>query len=265
VATVAPVQTVVLVTAGAAGVGRVIAETFIGDGATVHVCDTSENHIKAFLSDNPTATATLCDVADADQVEHVFDALNKTCGGLHILINNAGIAGPTAMTEDISVDEWNRCMEVNLNSVFYFTRRAIPILKRQHGGVIVNIASNAGLFGCPNRSPYAASKWAMIGLTKTWAMELGPHNIRVNAICPTSVEGARIENVIEQDAARRGLTSREIRDVYQRQSSMRTFVTAEDVANMVVFLASDKAARISGQAIAVDGHTETLANWLDFE
>jgi NAD(P)-dependent dehydrogenase (short-subunit alcohol dehydrogenase family) len=154
---------------------------------------------------------------------------------------------------------------VNLSGTFYVTRKAIPLLKAQRKAAIINLASNAGLFGCPHRSPYVASKWGMIGLTKTWAMELGPHNIRVNAVCPTSVEGDRINTVIEQDAARRGLTAEEIRNVYQRQSSMRTFVSAEDVADMVSFLASDNARRISGQAIAVDGHTETLSNWLDHE
>lgn len=254
---------VVLVTGGASGVGRAIAESFIAADAAVHVFDASEVHISAFVGDHPTATATLCDVGDPDQVAAAFEDLTSKHGGLQVLVNNAGIAGPAGAAEDIDIDEWSRCIEVNLSGVFYVTRQAIPLLKQQKGGVIVNLASNAGLFGCPHRSPYVASKWGMIGLTKTWAMELGPHNIRVNAVCPTSVEGARIDGVIERDAAKRGLTSDEIRDVYQRQSSMRTFVTADDVANMVVFLASDKAARISGQSIAVDGNTETLSNWLD--
>lgn len=255
--------TVVFVTGGASGVGRAIAESFIANEAAVHVCDASAEHIDDFLRDHPKASATVCDVADPGQVEVAFADLMSTHGRLHVLINNAGISGPAAPVEDISLDSWNRCVKVNLDGAFYVTRQAVPLLKQQQGGVIVNVASNAGLLGCPNRSPYVASKWGMIGLTKTWAMELGPYNIRVNAVCPTSVEGERIEGVIKQDAARRGRTGDEIREVYQRQSSMRTFVTAEDVANMVTFLASDQAARISGQAIAVDGHTETLSNWLD--
>jgi NAD(P)-dependent dehydrogenase (short-subunit alcohol dehydrogenase family) len=256
-------RTVVLVTGGASGVGGVIARSFIENDASVHICDASEERINEFLGNHPTATATLCDVGDPDQVMSAFEDLKSRHDALHVLVNNAGIAGPNASAEEISVDDWNRCIEVNLSGAFFTTRQAIPLLKAQKGGAIINVASNAGLFGCPHRSPYAASKWGMIGLTKTWAMELGPHNIRVNAVCPTSVEGERIDGVIERDAARRGLSAAEIRDVYQRQSSMRTFVTAEDVANMVVFLASDKAARISGQAIAIDGHTETLSNWLD--
>ena len=111
--------------------------------------------------------------------------------------------------------------------------------------------------------PYVAAKWAMVGLTKTWAMELGPFKIRVNAICPGSVSGPRIDAVIERDAAERGMSTAEIRDVYQRQSSMRRFTDAEDVANMAVFLASPLGAGVSGQALGVDGHTESLSNWLD--
>lgn len=254
---------VVLVTGGASGVGRTIAESFIARGASAHVCDASRDHIDDFLTNNPTATASHCDISDPDQVASTFEDFRAKYKGLDILVNNAGIAGPTGSAEDLGVDDWSRCIDVNLNGTFYMTRQAIPLLKQQQGGAIVNMASTAGLFGCPNRSPYAASKWAMIGLTKTLAMELGPDNIRVNAVCPTCIEGERIEKVIDSDAANRGLTSAEIRDVYKRQTSMRTFVTVDDVANMVLFLASDQAARISGQTIAVDGHTETLANWLD--
>ena len=143
------------------------------------------------------------------------------------------------------------------------TKHAVPLLKQTGGGSIINMSSSAGLFGTPMRSPYAASKWGLIGLTKTWAMELGPHNIRVNAVCPGCVSGPRIDGVIDRDAKERGVNPAEIRDVYQRQSSMRTFVSPEEIADTVLFLASEKAGKISGQAMSVDGHTETLANWLD--
>jgi len=143
------------------------------------------------------------------------------------------------------------------------TRRAVPLLKERDNASIVNIASTAGLLGYPLRSPYAASKWAQIGLTKTWAMELGPFGIRVNAVCPTSVSGPRIEAVIRRDAEHRGLTTDEVRHVYLRHTSMRTFVTADEVADTVMFLASTQAAKSSGQSLAVDGHTEGLSNWLD--
>ncbi len=256
---------IALVTGGASGVGRVIAESFITTGLSVHVFDVSQDHIETFLAANKLATASLCDVGIPGQVDAAFDDFASRHDHLHVLVNNAGIAGPAGAAEDLDVDGWDQCISVNLSGTFYVTRQAIPLLKAESNAAIVNVASNAGLFGCPHRSPYAASKWGMIGLTKTWAMELGPHNIRVNAVCPTSVEGDRINTVIERDAARLGRSVDEIRDVYQRQSSMRTFVSAEDVAAMVSFLASDNARRISGQAIAVDGHTETLSNWLDHE
>jgi NAD(P)-dependent dehydrogenase (short-subunit alcohol dehydrogenase family) len=254
---------VVLVTGGASGVGGAIAHSFAESGAAVHILDASQRHIDSFLGDHPAATASHCDVGIEEEVRRAFDEFRSRHERLDVLVNNAGIAGPAGAVEDLDVDGWDRCIDVNLNGVFYTARQAIPLLKSQNHGAIINVASNAGLMGCPHRSPYVASKWGMIGLTKTWAMELGRHNIRVNAVCPTSVEGERIEGVIRADAEKRGLAPDEIRDVYERQSSMRTFVTVDDVAAMVTFLASDSARRISGQAIAVDGHTETLSNWLD--
>ena len=192
--------------------------------------------------------------------------VDRTLGGLvdslprvDLLVNNAGISGPTALLEDIAVDQWQETIETDLNSLFYVTRWVIPLMKQQRAGVIINMASNAGLFGCPQRSPYAASKWAAVGLAKTWAMELGPWNIRVNAICPGSVEGPRIDQVIHRDAQSRGQPPEEIRARYEQQNSLRRFVSADDVAAMVTFLAGPGGANVTGQAIAIDGHTETLA------
>ena len=253
----------VLISGGASGIGRSIAESFLAVGASVHICDASRDNIDDFLESNSGASATRADVSNADQVDQVFSDLEARYDSLDVLVNNAGIAGPTAAVEDITIDEWNQCIAVDLSGTFYMTRRAVPLLKQRQAGSIINIASVAGLFGCPLRSPYAASKWAMIGLTRTWAMELGPYNVRVNAICPASVAGERIDGVIERDAAERGVSPDDIRSVYQRQSSMRTFVTPQEVTDMVMFLASDRAGKVSGQAIAIDGHTETLANWLD--
>ncbi len=249
----------VLITGAASGIGRCIAEAFIADGAQVHICDNSPDAIAEFLAANPSARATQADVSKPDDVERLFDGIDS----LDILVNNAGISGPSAAVEDVLSDDWDQCIAVNLSGAFYMTNRAVPLLKQSGGGSIINMSSSAGLFGTPMRSPYAASKWGLIGLTKTWAMELGRHNIRVNAVCPGCVSGPRIEGVIERDAKERGVSPKEIRDVYQRQSSMRTFVTAEEIADTVMFLASAKAGKISGQAMSVDGHTETLANWLD--
>ena len=211
------------------------------------------------IRDSPNAVPIRCDVGNAADVATAFGKMDR----LDVLVNNAGIAGPAGKVETLEVDAWNHCIDVNLNGAFYVTRLAAPLLKQSDRGAVINIVSNAGLLGCPDRSPYAASKWALVGLTKTWAMELGPHNVRVNAVCPASVEGERIDVVISRDAERLGKSPEDIRTIYQRQSSMRTFVSAEDVAAMVTFLASDKAAKVSGQVVAVDGHTETLAVWLD--
>ncbi len=254
---------IVLISGAASGIGRAIAERFLVQGDSVHICDTSNENIDEFLSANPKATATLADVGDRAAIDGVFADLNKNYQGLNILINNAGVAGPSAPVEETDEDGWDRCIRINLSGTFYMTRRAIPLLRKQPDASIINIASTAALFGYPLRSPYAASKWGQIGLTKTWAMELGPSGIRVNAVCPTSVSGPRIEAVIRRDAEQRGLSQDEVRDVYLRQTSMRTFVSADEVADTVLFLASDKAAKISGQSISVDGHTEGLSNWLD--
>jgi NAD(P)-dependent dehydrogenase (short-subunit alcohol dehydrogenase family) len=254
---------VALVTAGASGIGRCIAETLLDHGVAVHVCDQSAEALQNFLQAHPEASGSLTDVADASQVELMIAELDSRHHRLDILVNNAGISGPTAAVDDISVEDWDRTISVDLSAHFYVTRAAVPFLRRRKKGAIINISSNAAFFGFPLRSAYTAAKWGMIGLTKTWAMELGPVGIRVNAICPGSVNGARIEGVIARDAAARGVTPDEIKAVYARQSSMRCFVDAQDVANMAVFLASDLGVNVSGQALGIDGHTEGLSNWLE--
>jgi NAD(P)-dependent dehydrogenase (short-subunit alcohol dehydrogenase family) len=253
---------VVLVTAGASGIGRVIVECFLAHGHAVHLCDIDQAAVDDCLESNPQASATVADASDVEEVDRVFDAIRSLYGRLDVLINNVGIAGPTAAVEDIDPADWDRTINIDLNSAFYVTRRAVPLLK-QEGGCIINMASSAGIFGFPLRSPYAAAKWALVGLAKTWAMELGKSGIRVNAICPGSVSGERIDTVIAKDAAVRGLSEEEIRRIYQRQSSMRVFVDAEDIAETVRFLCSAAGRHISGQVLGIDGHTEALSNWME--
>ena len=183
-------------------------------------------------------------------------------GRIDLLVNNAGISGPTAPVEAVDPSEWQKTLDVGLTGAFNATRSVAPIMKAQSSGAIINIASNAGLMGCPNRSPYVAAKWGLIGLTKTWAMELGPHKVRVNALCPASVDGERIEAVMARDADERGVSVADIRQSYERQSSLQSFTRVEDIASMVCYLASDAGVRVSGQAIGLDGHTETLGNSL---
>jgi len=245
----------VLVTAAATGIGRTVAEAFLEAGARVHVCDLDERALERF----DRVGSTVADVSDPAQVDRLFADASDALGGLDVLVNNAGISGPTAPVEDIEPADWQRTIEVNLNGQFFCVRRAVPLLKAAGGGAIVNVASTAGLFGYPLRSPYAASKWAIVGLTKTLAMELGSFGIRVNAVCPGSVAGERIERVIADEAASRGVPPDEVRAGFLKQVSLRTFVEAQDVANTILFLCSEGGEKISGQAIAVDGHTEGLS------
>lgn len=256
-------QQVVLITGAASGIGRRTAERFLERGDEVHICDVSADLVGEFLEANPSATGSVADIGNRDDVERVFAELAQHHEHLDVLVNNAGIAGPSAPIDTHDEDGWDQCIQVNLSGTFYMTRRAVPFLRKSGGGAIINISSTAALHGYPLRSAYAASKWAMMGLMKTWAMELGPEGIRVNAVCPTSVEGPRIDAVIAREAEQRGLSIDKVREVYLRQTSMRSFVSPDEVADTILFLASDAARKISGQSISVDGHTEGLSNWLD--
>lgn len=249
----------VVVTAGAAGIGAATARMFLAQGARVHVCDIDDYALAQFLDENPEATGLKADVADEQSVEDFFDSADEGLGGLDFLINNAGIAGPTALAHEIGYEEWKQCLDVNLGGAFLCARQAIPRLKAAGGGGIVNLSSTAGIFGYPRRAPYSAAKWAIIGFTKTLAMELGPHDIRVNAICPGAVSGPRMDRVIEAEAHSSGLPEDAIRNSYTESVSMRTFVSPEDIAAMIGFLCSEAGSKVSGQAIPVDGHAESIS------
>ena len=252
---------VALITAGAAGIGLAIANKLSSQGITVITADKDTNALKSMTLENPDLNPILTDVSQAVEVERMFQEIRSKYKGLDILINNVGISGPTLAVEDIDIESWNETLKVNLDSAFYVTRLATPMLKERQG-LIINIASTAGLFGCPQRSAYVASKWALVGLTKSWAMEMGEAKVRVNAICPGSVAGPRIDKVIDSDASERNRSPQEIRDIYLKQSSLGCFAQATDIANMAWFLCSEDAKHISGQALAIDGNTETLSNWL---
>jgi NAD(P)-dependent dehydrogenase (short-subunit alcohol dehydrogenase family) len=186
----------VLVTAGGAGIGRAIAQTFRDHGARVHTSDI----------DPQTKPDTLADVADLAQVEKLFQEVQKNLGGLDVLVNNAGIAGPTGKVEDIKPEDWDRCIAIDLSGMFYCARKAMPMIKAAGGGSIINLSSAAGLHGFPQRSPYCAAKWGVVGFTKSLSVEAGPDKVRVNCICPGIVEGERIERVIEAKAKMLGVS-----------------------------------------------------------
>lgn len=248
----------VMITAGASGIGKVIARAFAAEGAMIHICDVSEAALARFREEFPDIAASHVNVRNEGEVDAWFDDALEDLRGLDVLVNNAGIKGPTAPVDDIELADWRECIEICLDSQFLCARRAAPVMKAQSSGAIINMSSNAGLFGFGNRTPYAAAKWAVIGLTKSLAIELGPYNVRCNAICPGNVKGERINTVIQGEADLRGVPF----DVVARESvggqSIARFVEPEEVADLCVFLGSDKARMINGEAIAVDGHAETF-------
>ncbi|MBE8159085.1 MAG: SDR family oxidoreductase [Betaproteobacteria bacterium] len=244
-----------IITGAASGIGLATATAFYKQGAKIALCDIDENLFAELPGDFHCFRA---DAADETQMENFMRGALAALGGADVLINNAGIGGPQGPIETLPPEEWRNCIAVGVHGLFYAARAVAPIMKKQKSGCIINISSNAGLFGLPGRAPYVASKWAVIGLTKTLAMELGPFGIRVNAICPGGVEGERIARVINNDAAGRGISADKVRAEYLRQSSMRRFAKAEEIAAAALFLASPAGAGISGQALGIDGHTETL-------
>ena len=246
----------VLVTAGAAGIGRAIAQIFALNGARVHICDVDAKALDACAGEQPDISGSLADVSRIGDVDRLFADVKRELDGLDVLVNNAGIAGPTAKVEDIRPEDWDRCIAVDLNGMFYCTRLAMPLLKangRERGGSIINMSSVAGRLGMGLRSPYCAAKWAVVGFTKSLALEAGPDGIRVNCIQPGNVEGERIERVIEARSRTSGASVDQQKQKLLDTTSLRTFVTAQDVANMALFLATDAGKHISGQALSVCG------------
>ncbi len=248
----------VVITAGASGICRQVAELFIQHGANIFIGDVDEYRLSDFLAKNKKSAGLLCDVSKSDEVAHFIAEAHRFLGGIGILINGAGIGGPAGKVEDIDPIEWDRTLAVGINGAFYCTKYAVPHIKSAGGGSIINFSSAAGIMGYPYRSPYAASKWAIEGFTKTLAMELGEYNIRVNAIVPGLVEGERMERVITKEATAKGISREDVRNTFIKGISMQKFVTASDVAHMILFLCSDAGRYISGQSVGVDGFTEIL-------
>jgi len=242
----------VLITAGAGGIGREIARAFTAQGGKVYVSDIDEAALTAIRKDIPGVTAAHCDMASRTALERMVPEAVAALGGLDVLVNNAGIAGPTLPVDQMPPAEWDRVVAISLTAMFDVSRLAIPHLKKSKGGCIINLSSIAGRGGFPNRSPYAATKWGVIGLTKTLSMELGEWNIRANAIAPGAVGGERIERVFAGRASISGRSVEEEREHAMSVQSIKGFVDPKDIAALCLFLASDAAKAISGQVIPID-------------
>ncbi len=237
-----------LVTGGGSGLGAAIATTLAGAGATVRTCDV----------DSATGADYACDVSDETAVATMFATIDDEFDHLDIVVNNVGVAGPTGGVEHMNTDDFDRCVQINIGGTFRVTQQAVRRMRQQGRGSIVNISSTAGHVPYPLRSPYSASKWAIEGLTRSWAMELGRFDIRVNCVAPGTIAGPRMSGVIEREAAAMQTTTDAVKAAYEDQVSMRTFVDASDIAATVAFLCSDAARFINGEIISVDGHCETL-------
>ena len=247
----------VIVTAGAAGIGAATAQMFDRAGAHVWMCDINSDAIGPAV-EGTNIEAMTADVGDTGSMGDFMSAAIADLGGIDVVVNNAGIAGPGGRVEQIDPEQVNQTFDINVTSMFRTSHHVVPLMVKQRSGLIVNIASTAGLFGFPYRTAYAASKWAVIGLTKTMAMELGEFGIRVNAICPGSISGPRMDHVIDLEAEVSGRSQEEIRTGFESQVSMRTFIEPSEIADSIAYLASPLGHKVSGQSLSVDGHTETL-------
>jgi NAD(P)-dependent dehydrogenase (short-subunit alcohol dehydrogenase family) len=243
----------VLVTAGASGIGKEIVAAFLSAGDDVYTCDIDQAALAALAQDRPGLKTGVCNIGDRQQIAAMMEDAVARLGGLDILVNNAGIGGPTAPVQDLDPDQWEAVLKVDLTGTFLVTQAAIPNLIAAGGGVIINMSSAAGRFGYPNRSPYATAKWGLIGFTKTLSMELGEHDIRVNAIAPGAVDGERIQRVFQGRAEATGQSLDEVRQIAMANQSIKRMVDPADIAALAVFLASDAAKSISGQVLPIDG------------
>ncbi len=247
----------VVITAAASGIGFAVAQAFVEAGDRVMICDIDEDALRAVSEAFPAITCEICDVSDRSAVEAFMDAVGENLGGIDVLVNNAGISGPTMPVEDTNPDAWDAVVSVNLSGTFNVTRLAIPYLKRSDRGVIIVMSSVAGRYGYPYRSAYSATKWGLVGFTKSLAIELGEFGIRANAILPGGVEGPRLRKVFEGRARASGMSVDEIADQAMAVQSIKRFVDPQEIAALTLFLASDHARSITGQMIPIDNDSKT--------
>tara|TARA_B100001113_G_scaffold106898_1_gene86724 strand:- start:389 stop:1174 length:786 start_codon:yes stop_codon:yes gene_type:complete len=248
----------IVITAGGSGIGSEMAIALSKAGARVIICDKNKDLLESFSNKNLNIDMYHVDVSNEAQIKSFFESITDKYQTIDVLVNNAGISGPSAKLEDVSFDDWKETLNVNLDGAFLSAKYVIPLMK-ENGGSIINMGSTSSFLGTPLRSAYSATKWGLIGLTKTWAMEYGKNKIKVNAICPSSVNGDRIEKVIKKEAEYRGSTPEKIKSAYLKQTSLNSFIDVEEIIGMLVYLLSPLAKKITGQMLVIDGHTESLA------
>ena len=251
----------IIISAGASGIGLAIAKNCLLKGAYVYLCDINErsiNKLKKSFKGNNKVFIYKCDASNEYDVIGFFNEIKKRTKKIDALINNVGVSGPTGSLEKLDSKEWENTLKVNVLSHFYFTKLSIPLLKKSKTGSIINLSSGAGIMGFPLRSPYAASKWAVVGMTKTLAMELGKFKIRVNAICPGTIKGDRMVRVIRDKAKFLKISKKFIEKEFISMASMNSWIYEKDIAEMSSFLISESSQRISGQVIGVDGNAIRL-------
>lgn len=246
----------VVVSAGGAGIGLAIAKCFQAVGDQVFICDISAEAIADVNRANNSIHGVVADVSKPDEVEHFFRSAVEAMGGVDVLVNNAGIAGPQSPVEHIDYHDWDITIRVNLSGMFYCIKQVVPIMKAQHSGCIINISTGSTRTSLPERLPYVASKEGVNGITGALARELGPFNIRCNSILPGAVKGPRGDRVITAVAKRKGIPVEEAREKSLRYISMRTEVAPSEIGDMACFLASDAARHVTGQFIGVCGNVE---------
>ncbi len=240
------------------GSGLEIARAFVREGARVHVCDVDAAALEAIGTSDPATGSSVCDVTDRPAVADLFDQVLHRLGGLDCLINHAAISGPTGPVHEIRPEDWDPCLEVCIIEQFNCTRLAVELLKGYANASIVDLSSGAGKVRFPNRSPHAATKWAVVGFTKTLAMELGPYGIRCNAILPGGVEGERIRRVVEAKARLADRPQEQVLQAWLARASIKELVAPTQLADMILPLALLRSRTVSGQAIRVDADLRGL-------
>lgn len=252
---------IALVTGSAAGIGRHIALRFAREGCRVILADfqSVDESLREIKAIDGEADHVQCDITSEESVRAAVAKVEELARGpIDFLVNNAGINGNAQLVKDMPLDSWNRTIATNLTGTMLVTREVIPVMTANSGGRIVNVASNVARRGLPFRADYVCSKWAVLGLTQTLALELAADNIRVNAVCPGPVEGNRIEQVMQAHADAEGKTLAEVREEWQAPAALKRFIDPDEVAAVAWFLCSDESSAMTGQALNVTaGHIMT--------